>query len=67
MEFSEKIRALAAEAEEKLSAHFAAIDEISFANTSKVNGTMWGRGGCKQSPQPLGRRPDLPGTELSTS
>ena len=36
MEFSERIKALAREAESKLAAHFEKIDEISFANTTRV-------------------------------
>ena len=36
MQFSEKILALAAEAEEALKEHFDRIDGISFANTNKI-------------------------------
>ena len=36
MEFSEKIKGLAREAEGKLAAHFEKIDEISFINTTRV-------------------------------
>ena len=36
MEFSEKIKVLAREAESKLASHFEKIDEISFANTTRV-------------------------------